>query len=120
MNASDLPIYQQIRNQVAEQILQGQLQEGSQLPSIRALARELSISVITTKRAYEELEKDEFIDSVPGKGFFVSLRDKNAMRKKQLAELQTQLEQVVKESKKYDMTLEQMISLIKKWYREEE
>ncbi|WP_241654929.1 GntR family transcriptional regulator [Sporolactobacillus shoreae] len=119
MNSADQPIYQQIRNQIAEQILNGGIEEGGQLPSIRALAKELGISVITTKRAYEDLENDGLIDSVPGKGFFVSLHDKNALRKKQLAELQTQLKQLIGESKKYGMTLNQMVLLIKKWYMED-
>ena len=71
-NSSELPIYQQIAEQIKEQIMNKELTEGDLLPSIRNLARELKISVITTKKAYSELEKDRFVESVPGKGTFVA------------------------------------------------
>ena len=69
-NSAQDPIYQQVSGQIKEQIISGELGEGDSLPSIRKLARELQISVITTKRAYEELEKEGFIDTVGGKGCF--------------------------------------------------
>ena len=71
-NSSPDPIYEQISKQIRAQIISGELREGDPLPSIRSLARELQISVITTKRAYEELEKEGFIDTVGGKGCFVA------------------------------------------------
>ena len=71
-NSSGKPIYEQIADQVREQILSGALSAGDALPSMRVLAKELRISVITTKRAYEELERDGFLDNVPGKGCFVA------------------------------------------------
>ena len=71
-NTSEMPIYEQIYNQIKTQIMQGRLLEGEALPSIRSLAKDLRISVITTKRAYDELEKDGFIYTVLGKGCFVS------------------------------------------------
>ena len=71
-NSSDTTIYGQIANQIKEAIISNELKPGDLLPSIRALARDLNISVITTKRAYEELQKQGFIDIVPGKGTFVA------------------------------------------------
>ena len=71
-NSAEKPIYQQIVDQITEQIIQGELTAGEMLPSIRALAKELKVSVITTKRAYEELERAGYIETVVGKGTFVS------------------------------------------------
>ena len=74
-NASGQPIYDQISSQIKEKIISGELQEGDALPSMRLLAKELRISVITTKRAYEELERDGFVVTVPGKGSFVAAKN---------------------------------------------
>ena len=76
-NSSDIPIYAQIVNQMKEAIISNKLEQGQPLPSIRSLAKDLNISVITTKRAYEELERQGFIDIVPGKGSFVAIFKKN-------------------------------------------
>lgn len=119
LNTADQPIYQQIKSQMITQILNGQLPEGEKLPSIRGLAKELKISVITTKRAYEELENEGFIDTVPGKGSFVSSRDRGMLRERQLQEIQDRLKLIVEEGKKYDMSMDKMIHLIKKWYGED-
>ena len=70
-NSSGVPIYEQIEEQIKSQIMTGELVEGDALPSMRVLAKELKISIITTKRAYEDLERDGFIESVTGKGSFV-------------------------------------------------
>ncbi|RYM05132.1 GntR family transcriptional regulator [Sporolactobacillus sp. THM7-7] len=118
-NTVDLPIYRQIKHQISEQILSGGLRDGERLPSIRHLAKELKISVITTKRAYEELEKEGFIDTVPGRGSFVSLRDKDALKKQQSNEVRKRLKEIVREGKKYDLTQEQMIQWIKQCYGED-
>ena len=79
-NSSGKPIYEQITSQIKNMILSGTLQAGEALPSMRLLAKELRISVITTKRAYEDLERDGFIETVPGKGSFVA--HKNVYRKR--------------------------------------
>lgn len=79
-NTGEQPIYDQITRQIKAQILTGTLAEGEALPSMRALARDLRISVITTKRAYEELEREGFITTVPGKGCFVAERDMELVR----------------------------------------
>ena len=83
-NSSDTTIYGQIANQIKEAIISNELKPGDLLPSIRALARDLNISVITTKRAYEELQKQGFIDIVPGKGTFVAGLD---VSKKEIIEI---------------------------------
>ena len=83
-NSSPDPIYQQIVTQIKNLILKGDLTEAEALPSIRILAKELQISVITTKRAYEELERDGYIETVGGKGSFVSAQNKELLREKRL------------------------------------
>lgn len=119
LNTFDLPIYQQIKGQIIGQILKGQLLEGEQLPSIRILAKELKISVITTKRAYEELEKEGYIDTVVGKGSFVTLRNKKILKQKQLEMIENKLQPIVKDCKKYDITLEQLMEIIEVFYKED-
>lgn len=90
-NHSGVPIYDQIFTQIKNQIISGALPEGEALPSIRALAKDLRISVITTKRAYEELESAGFIYTLPGKGSFVSQRDTQLIREENLKEIEEHL-----------------------------
>lgn len=90
-NHSGVPIYDQIFTQIKNQIISGTLPEGEALPSIRALAKDLRISVITTKRAYDELESAGFIYTLPGKGSFVSSRDSQLIREENLKEIEEHL-----------------------------
>ena len=83
-NSSGKPIYEQITSQIKQKIMQGDLKEGDALPSMRLLAKDLHISVITTKRAYEDLERDGFITTVVGKGSFVASTDSEFLREEQL------------------------------------
>ena len=94
-NTGDAPIYDQITRQVKGLILRGELREGEALPSMRLLARELRISVITTKRAYEELEREGFISTVPGKGCFVAPRNLELVREASLRQAEEYLQQAV-------------------------
>ena len=94
-NSSSSPIYEQITRQIKDQILQGELKAGDALPSMRMLAKELRISLITTKRAYEELERDGFIETVPGKGCFVSEKNTEFLREEQLRQVEGFLQQAV-------------------------
>ena len=87
-NAADRPIYEQIYQQMKQQIISGRLTEGDMLPSIRTLAKDLKISVITTKRAYDELEKEGFIYTVAGKGCFVAEKNLELVREGNLRELE--------------------------------
>ena len=118
LNSSNLPIYLQIKNQMIEQILKGEIPEGTKLPSIRQLAKELKISVITTKRAYEELENEGYIDTVLGKGSFVSLKEKDILKQKQLEAISNQLKEITVDAKKFNITLEQLVHLMKEFYEE--
>jgi GntR family transcriptional regulator len=94
-NASPLPIYEQIVQQVKQAILAGDIAEGAPLPSIRQLARDLRVSVITTTRAYNDLVRDGFIVSVPGKGAFVRAVNADLIREQALVEIETTLTDVV-------------------------
>ena len=109
-NAGQEPIYAQITRQVKEQILSGTLKEGDALPSIRLLARELRISVITTKRAYEDLEADGFIVTVPGRGSFVAPQNPQLRHEEMLKQVETHLQAAVTAAKTggvgYDEVLE--------------
>lgn len=98
-NSSDKPIYEQIASQVKAHILSGTLAEGDKLPSIRALANDLRISVITTKRAYTDLEAQGFIETVPGKGSFVAGGNIELLREERLRRVESLLAQAVREAR---------------------
>ena len=94
-NSSRQPIYDQITSQMKSKILAGEMKEGDALPSMRFLAKELRISVITTKRAYEELERDGFIATVPGKGSFVARKNLDFVREEQLRRIEEHMQEIV-------------------------
>ena len=98
-NTVNQPIYEQIYSQLKAQIIAGTLTPGEALPSIRALAKDLRISVITTKRAYDELEAEGLIDTVAGKGCFVAQRNLDAIREQQLREMEAHLRQAAEKAK---------------------
>ena len=110
-NHSGVPIYEQIRDQLRAQILSGALEEGQPLPSIRSLAKELRISVITTKRAYEELEGAGLIYTLPGKGSFVAARSPELLREEHLRQLEEQLRRVRQLARLCGLTREQLCEL---------
>lgn len=93
-NRSGAPIYDQIYSQIKDAILSGQVTEGEALPSIRALAKDLRISVITTKRAYDELESEGFIYTLPGKGCFVSERSTELLREENLRKIESHMQEI--------------------------
>lgn len=97
-NASDKPIYEQIVMQLKDAILAGELREGELLPSIRGLASDLRISVITTKRAYTELEAQGFVETVPGRGSFVAGGNRELLREERLRHVEELLSRAVKEA----------------------
>jgi len=114
-NASPDPIYEQIVRQVRVQILSGELQEGEALPSIRKLAQSLQISVITTKRAYDELEREGLIDTVGGKGTFVASPNMDFLREKRVAAVEAKLREAMKEAEAAGISakdLKQMLDLL--------
>ncbi|EEL04459.1 Transcriptional regulator, GntR [Bacillus cereus BDRD-ST196] len=102
----------QIRKQLSQLILNGGLKGGDQLPSIRSLAKELQISVITTKRAYEELEKEGYIETVAGKGTYVSRKNNELLKEQRLRLLESKVEEVVNESKALQLSLEDLQQMI--------
>ncbi|MDX8365990.1 GntR family transcriptional regulator [Cytobacillus sp. IB215665] len=118
-SSADEPIYEQITNQIKQQILRGDLKEGDPLPSMRKLAKDLQISIITTKRAYEELEKEGFITSQVGKGSFVSGQNVSVLRDQQLQLIENKLEVVVDESKVMGIELSVLLELVTMLYKEE-
>jgi len=117
-NSSKEPIYEQIMNQIKSSILAGDLQEGTALPSIRQLAKDLQISVITTKRAYEELEKAGFIYSIVGKGSFVAEQNLEVIREKKLKVIEEQLSAVITNSREIGLTFDELQELMKILYEE--
>ncbi|PRR69470.1 GntR family transcriptional regulator [Clostridium thermopalmarium] len=117
-NSSGEPIYEQISNQIKALIIQGELQEGDALPSIRSLAKELQISVITTKRAYEELEREGFIETVAGKGSFVAAQNKELLRERKLKFIEEKLLEVVEESKMLNLSFEDILEMLKILFEE--
>jgi GntR family transcriptional regulator len=111
-NASPDPLYEQISKQLKKSILNGELSPGDQLPSIRGLAKELQISVITTKRAYEELEKEKFIESVTGKGSYVADQSRSVLKEKRLKIVGEKLAEAVSESKALGVGLEELQEML--------
>lgn len=93
-NRSGAPIYDQIYSQIKDTIVSGQVAAGEALPSIRALAKDLRISVITTKRAYDELEREGFIDTLPGKGCFVAERSAELLREESLRKIEGYMQEI--------------------------
>ncbi|MEV9639362.1 GntR family transcriptional regulator [Mammaliicoccus sciuri] len=111
-NSSKEPIYEQITNQIKSSILAGELKEGDVIPSMRKLAKDLHISVITTKRAYEELEKAGFIYSIVGKGSFVAEQNLEMIREKKLKVIEEQLSMVIANSREIGLSTEELQQLL--------
>lgn len=113
-----LAIYEQIVNQLKNAIVTGELAAGEALPSIRGLAAELSVSVITTKRAYEELEKEGLIRSVAGKGFYVCEYNTDYLKEKQLIMLEKRLGELITEAKQAGLTCADFAEMVQTLYEE--
>jgi len=116
-NTSPDPIYEQIKNEIKRQIVTGELGDGEALPSIRKLAMDLQISVITTKRAYDDLEKEGLISSVAGKGTFISAKNKELLKEKKRQLIESQLSEAVATGKMLGIKpkeLARMLSLLLK------
>jgi len=119
-HTSTQPIYEQIKNQIKKQIIEGSLKAGEALPSIRVLAKELNVSVITTKRAYEELEKEGFIITVPARGTFVAEIDREKIVGTKMKEVEEELEKVVLKAKELGIELNKLIDMVDKLYKGDE
>ena len=118
-NKSAAPIYDQIYTQIKNQIISGALQENEMLPSIRGLAKDLRISFITTKRAYEELEREGFLTTVPGKGCFVAAQNRETRREAVLCQVEEHLSQAVDAAKAGAVGLDELTEMLNTLYNEE-
>lgn len=118
-NSSGKPIYEQITSQIKNLIITGQLKTGDMLPSMRLLAKELRISVITTKRAYEDLERDGFIESVTGKGSFVANKNTQFIREEHLRMVEQHLQKAIEVANMSALTLDELIETLTMLYKEE-
>lgn len=114
-NKSELPIYEQIEEQIKAQILDGTITEYEQLPSIRQLAKDLKISVITTTRVYNDLSDEGFIISVAGKGYFVAPRNNELLRERMLCEMEEGLEKAVSSGRNAGLSDEQIMAALKQF-----
>lgn len=117
-NNSQTPIYKQIVNQIKDEIMKGNLLAGEQMPSMRNLAKDLKISLITTKHAYEELEKQGLIMTMTGKGTFVSANNTNAMKETRLKEIEQHLEKSAILAKSINLSKDELIEIIEIIFRE--
>lgn len=112
-NASGKPIYEQIYTQIKNNIISGELSPGDALPSIRALAKDLRISVITTTRAYDELERDGFIDRVPGKGCYVAEKNLELVREAHLKQIEEHMSEIVDLAAGCSLTEEDAVKMLR-------
>ncbi len=119
-NSSPDPIYEQISRQIKSQVISGELLEGQPLPSIRRLAQDLQISVITTKRAYDELEREGFINTVGGKGTFVAVQNPELLREKKMKIVEEKLAQAVGEARVMGIGIEQLVEMLHLLSKEDE
>ena len=118
-NSSDEPIYQQIISQIKAQIMKGTLAEGEALPSMRTLAARLRISVITTKRAYEELERDGYIENFTGKGCFVKAQNTDFLREETVRQTEELLAKACERAKLCGLTVNELKEMIELMYEED-
>ena len=118
-NSSPEPIYEQIARQIKAEIFSGALEEGAALPSIRALAHDLQVSVITTKRAYDELEGEGFLDSVGGKGTFVAAQNPAFIREKRMKLVEEKLAAAVAEARVLGVGLDELAETLRLLFTEE-
>lgn len=112
-NAGGVPIYEQIVTQIKAKIIAGELREGDALPSMRLLAKELRISVITTKRAYEELEREGFIVSMTGKGSFVAGRDLEFVREEQLRQIEEHMAAIAELAASCKLSFDELVEMLR-------
>jgi len=117
---SNQPIYEQITSQMKEQIINGELQAGQPLPSMRGLAKSLHISVITVQKAYEDLQRDGFIDTTIGKGTYVSTNNTEFYQEEQQKKVEKYLQEAVDIAKRSKISLEKLKLLLELFYEEEE
>ena len=111
-NKNGAPIYDQIYSQIKSQIIRGVLQEDEMLPSIRGLAKDLRISFVTTKRAYDELEKEGFLYTIPGKGCYVAAKNVELLREENLKQIEAHLEQIVQLAASCNLSRDDILAMV--------
>lgn len=119
-NSSSVPIYEQIKNAIIEQIMSGELEENEALPSIRSLAQEIKISVMTIKKSYDELEKEGYIVSRQGKGTFVAPKNMELLKEQKQKEIETYLSKIIDISHCYQISKDEILDLFEFMYGSEE
>lgn len=118
-NSSNIPIYEQIKEQIKNKIISNELKAGDLLPSIRSLAKDLRISVITTKNAYEELEREGYVETMPAKGTYVSNKNVELIREEQLQKVENLIDTAVSIAKISDISKKEIKDMIDIIYGEE-
>ena len=118
-NSSTIPIYEQVKHSITEQILDNTLKENEMIPSIRGLAKDLNISIMTVKKAYDELEKEHYITTIHGKGSFVAAKNLELLKEQKMKELEQHLVEAIKISKKYNIDKQELVELFNYIYEEE-
>lgn len=118
-NSTSKPIYEQITSQIKQMIMTGELKPGESIPSMRSLAKSLHISVITVQRAYEDLQRDGFIETTIGRGSFVSSNNKDFIKEEKQREIESHLQKAIELSKENGISLAKLIDLLKIFYEEE-
>lgn len=119
-NSSSTPIYEQIKNAVINQIMSGELNEGDSIPSIRNLAQDIKISVMTIKKAYDELENEGYINSVQGKGTFVAPKNTELAREQANKDIEKYILKIIEVSNKFNITKKEILDTFEYLYRSDE
>ncbi len=119
-NSCSVPIYEQIKNQIINQIMSDELSEGQSIPSIRSLASDIKISVMTIKKAYDELEQEGYIKSVQGKGTFVEPKNTELAKEKANKEIEKHISQIIDIATRYNINKDEIIDLFEYIYRSDE
>lgn len=115
-NSSSVPIYEQIKEQIIEQIMNDELKEDEMLPSIRSLSKDIKISLMTIKKAYDQLESDGYIVSIAGKGTFVASRNSNLVKEHAQKEIEYNIKKAIDLAVKYDISKDEIIDLVNMLY----
>ncbi len=119
-NSSSVPIYEQIKKSIIDQILRGELNEDELLPSIRVLAQDIKISAMTIKKAYDELEEEGYIKSIQGKGTFVAPKNTELAKEQAQKEIEKYIEKIVAISNRFEIDENDVVEMFKIIYREEQ
>ena len=115
-NSSSVPIYEQIKEQIIEQIMNDELKEDEMLPSIRSLSKDIKISLMTIKKAYDQLESDGYIVSIAGKGTFVAPRNSNLVKEHAQKEIEDNIKKAIDLAVRYDISKDEIIDLVNMLY----